>query len=154
MWTGVGGQKPDFCGRHKWMAHAVYIGFSSTNSYKLQAVLNDAVRLIWAAQSSPISLLSSEKIPSLFSCSPAHPIQDLLPHEKLSYWICSTNTSKPTVSQYRLYLIVIVNVRFLQRPQKRNRGNQLIHRRLTKIDRQRVKIQSGRQTVRRYGGWC
>jgi len=47
------------------------------------------------------------------------------------------------------YTDVIVISRFLQRPQKRNRGNQLIHRRLTKIDRQRVKIQSGRQTVRR-----
>jgi len=28
---------------------------------------------------------------------------------------------------------VIVNSRFLERPQKRNRGNQLIHRRLSKI---------------------
>ena len=28
--------------------------------------------------------------------------------------------------------IVIVNSRFLQRPQKRSRGNQLIHRRLSK----------------------
>jgi len=47
-----------------------------------------------------------------------------------------------------VHIIVIVNLKLLQRPQKRSRGNQLIHRRLTKtksIGRQRVKLQRGRQ---------
>src|SRR6218665_498895 len=36
--------------------------------------------------------------------------------------------------------VVLVNSRFLQRPQKRNHGNQLIHRRFSKkINRQRVR---------------
>jgi len=39
---------------------AVDIGLSSTNASKLQALLNDAARLIGASKSSPISLLSSE----------------------------------------------------------------------------------------------
>src|SRR5688572_24059298 len=49
-------------------------------------------------------------------------------------------------------VIVIVNSIFLQRPQKRSRGNQLIHRRLTKtesIGRGSKSRESGRQTVRR-----
>src|SRR6218665_65566 len=42
-------------------------------------------------------------------------------------------------SLFVLIVIVIVNPRFLERPQKRSRGNQLIHKRLSKkIDRQRV----------------
>src|SRR5688572_28723118 len=48
--------------------------------------------------------------------------------------------------------IIIVNSIFLQRPQKRSRGNQLIHRRLTKtesIGRGSKSRESGRQTVRR-----
>ena len=47
-------------------------------------------------------------------------------------------------------VIVIVNSRFLQRPQKRSRGNQLIHRRLIKtesIGRGSKSRESGRQTV-------
>src|SRR6218665_1272421 len=50
----------------------------------------------------------------------------------------------------KLPKIVIVNSRFLQLPQKRSRGNQLIHRRLSKkTDRQRVRSrESDRQTVR------
>ena|SRR6218665_1082606 len=52
----------------------------------------------------------------------------------------------------RKCIIVIVNSRFLERPHKRSRRNQLIHRRLkqNKIDRQRSRSrESGRQTVRR-----
>src|SRR5688572_30665250 len=48
--------------------------------------------------------------------------------------------------------IVIVKSIFLERPQKRSRGNQLIHRRLIKtesIGRGSKSRQSGRQTVRR-----
>jgi len=41
-----------------------------------------------------------------------------------------------------LIVIVIVNSIFLQRPQKQGRGNQLIHRRLSRIK------SDG------YGGWC
>src|SRR6218665_524875 len=56
-------------------------------------------------------------------------------------------------------LIVIVNSRFLQRPQKRSRGNQLIHRHFSRkksTDRE-IKIQRVRQAGResdRYAGWC
>src|SRR6218665_1709286 len=53
--------------------------------------------------------------------------------------------------------IVFVNSIFLQRPKKRSRGNQLIHRRLSKpksigggSDPER---QAGRQSDG-YGGWC
>ena len=68
-------------------------------------------------------------------------------------WL-STSAALTFSSNYRgAYLLyVIVISRFLQRPQKRSRGNQFIHRRLskTKIDRQRVKFrESSRQTVRR-----
>jgi len=48
------------------------------------------------------------------------------------------------------------NGRFLQRPQKRGRGNQLIQRRSSKIKSigmQRVKIQRVTQADG-YGGWC
>jgi len=62
---------------------------------------------------------------------------------------------------HRIYIvIVIVNSRFLQRPQKRSRGSQLVHRRLTRTKSicRGFKIQIGRQTIRRnwdgYGGWC
>src|SRR6218665_2090628 len=54
-------------------------------------------------------------------------------------------------------IIVIVNSWFLERPQKRSRRNQLIHRRLTKtksIGRgQDPESQAGRQ-LDGYGGWC
>src|SRR6218665_934510 len=53
--------------------------------------------------------------------------------------------------------IVIVNSRFLERPQKRSRRNQLIHRPLikNKIDRQWLRSrESGRQKSDGYGGWC
>src|SRR6218665_921158 len=52
---------------------------------------------------------------------------------------------------------VIVNSRFLERPQKRSRANQLIHRRLTKTKSMRSgqdpESQAGRQSGG-YGGWC
>ena len=55
-------------------------------------------------------------------------------------------------------VIVIVNSWFLERPQKRSRRNQLIHRRLTKtksIGRgQDPESQAGRQYLDGYGGWC
>jgi len=38
----------------------------------------------------------------------------------------------PQMEDSKVIAIVIVNLRFLQRPQKRSRGNQLIHRRLLK----------------------
>src|SRR6218665_986818 len=44
-----------------------------------------------ASQISPISLLSSETpFTGWASYSSAHPIEDLLFHEKLSYWLCYT----------------------------------------------------------------
>src|SRR6218665_3087586 len=53
--------------------------------------------------------------------------------------------------------IVIVNSRFLERPQKQSLRNQLIHRRLTKTKSigsgQDPESQSGRQ-LNGYGGWC
>src|SRR6218665_123855 len=54
-------------------------------------------------------------------------------------------------------VIVIVNSWFLERPQKRSRMNQLIHRRLTKTKSigsgQDPESQAGRQ-LDGYGGWC
>src|SRR6218665_2543957 len=54
--------------------------------------------------------------------------------------------------------IVIVNSRFLQRPQKRSRRNQLIHRRLTETKStgsgQDPESQAGRQSDAIDGGWC
>jgi len=54
-------------------------------------------------------------------------------------------------------IIVIVNSRFLERPQKRNRKNQLIHRRLTRTKSigsgQNPESQAGRESDG-YGGWC
>src|SRR6218665_2686006 len=54
-------------------------------------------------------------------------------------------------------VIVIVNSRFLERPQKRSRRNQRIHRRLTKTKSigsvQDPESQAGRQSDG-YGGWC
>ena len=53
--------------------------------------------------------------------------------------------------------VVIVNSRLLERPQKRSRGVQLIHRRLTKRKSlrsgQHPESQEGRQSDC-YGGWC
>src|SRR6218665_2686386 len=53
--------------------------------------------------------------------------------------------------------IVIVNSRFLQRPQKRNCRHHLIHRRLIKTKSigsgQYPESQAGRQSDG-YGGWC
>ena len=53
--------------------------------------------------------------------------------------------------------IVILNSRFLERPQKRSRRNQLIHRRLTKTKSigsgQDQESQAGRPSDG-YGGWC
>src|SRR6218665_2415202 len=53
--------------------------------------------------------------------------------------------------------IVIVNLRFLERPQKRSRRNHLIHRRLTKTKSigsgQDPESHAGRQ-LDGYGGWC
>ena len=55
------------------------------------------------------------------------------------------------------FVIVIVNSRFLERPQKRSRRNQLIHRRLTKTKSigsgHDPESQAGRQSDG-YGGWC
>src|SRR6218665_3599710 len=49
-------------------------------------------------------------------------------------------TASSDSSPYGRIVIVIVNSIFLQRPQMRSRGNQLIHRRLQKkVDRQRVR---------------
>ena len=54
-------------------------------------------------------------------------------------------------------VIVIVNSIFLERPQKRSRRNQLIHRRLIKTESigsgQDPESQAGRQSDG-YGGWC
>src|SRR6218665_2631373 len=59
------------------------------------------------------------------------------------------------VSKYDV--IVIVNSRFLERPQKRSHRNQLIHRRLTKTKSigsgQDPESQAGRQSDGS-GGWC
>ena len=56
-----------------------------------------------------------------------------------------------------LIVIVIVKSRFLERPQKRSRRKQLIHRRLTKTNLigngQDPESQAGRQS-HGYGGWC
>ena len=65
---------------------------------------------------------------------------------KTDFCLC---TSGSVVFQY---LIVIVNARFLERPQKRSRGNQLIHMRLTRTkstgNGKYPESQAGRQTVR------
>src|SRR6218665_2942720 len=65
------------------------------------------------------------------------------------------NTSSE--ADYSRNRIVIVNSWFLERPQKRSRRNQLIHRRLTKTKSigsgQDPKSQAGRQSDG-YGGWC
>ena|SRR6218665_1672743 len=54
-------------------------------------------------------------------------------------------------------LIVIVNLRFLQRPQKRSQRNQLIHSRLSKTkligSGSDPESQASRQSDG-YGGWC
>jgi len=54
-------------------------------------------------------------------------------------------------------VIVIVNSRFLKRPQKRCRGKQLIHRRLSETKSigswSDPESQAGRQSDG-YGGWC
>ena len=50
-------------------------------------------------------------------------------------------------------LIIIVNSRFLQRPQKRGRRNQQIHRGLTRTKSIDPESQAGRQSDG-YGGWC
>ena len=55
-----------------------------------------------------------------------------------------------------MIVIVIVNSRFLERPQKQSRRNQLIHKRLTKTKSigsgQDPESQAGRQSDG-YGGW-
>ena len=57
----------------------------------------------------------------------------------------------------KVFVIVFVNSRFLEHPQKRSHGNQLIHRRLTKTkslgSSQDPESQAGRQSDG-YGGWC
>src|SRR6218665_2039709 len=62
-----------------------------------------------------------------------------------------------TPSSLLRLIIVIVNSRFLERPQERSRRNQLIHRRLTKTKSigcgQYPESQVGRQSDG-YGGWC
>src|SRR6218665_2336910 len=53
--------------------------------------------------------------------------------------------------------VVIVNSIFLQRPQKRDLGNQLIHRRLSKTKSTGSGSDSESQASRHsddYGGWC
>ena len=62
------------------------------------------------------------------------------------------------VVPYRLqHNIVIVNSKFLQRPQKRSRRNQFIHRRSSKSkligSGSDPESQAGRQSDG-YGGWC
>src|SRR6218665_4003676 len=44
---------------------------------------------------------------------------------------------------YAYYVFVIVISRFLERPQKRSRGNQLIHRRLTKTKSSQSALELG-----------
>src|SRR6218665_1822546 len=51
---------------------------------------------------------------------------------------CHAVLSRP-INVSTLIKIVIVISRFLERSQTQSRGNQLIHRRLSKIDRQRVR---------------
>ena len=73
--------------------------------------------------------------------------------------LCASGWNSGTVSVrcrvrfwVEVIVIVIVNSRFLERTQKRSRGNQRIHRRLTKtkLFRQRSgSRESGSQTVRR-----
>jgi len=63
-----------------------------------------------------------------------------------------------------LLVIVIVNSRFLERPQKRSRRNQLIHRRLTKtksivsnstaLSHVGIGRQVGKYYVHGLFGWC
>src|SRR6218665_311951 len=55
----------------------------------------------------PPSLLGTTKLPSLASCSSAHPIQDLLPCEKLFHWLCITiPQGLLSASQFLLCLVV------------------------------------------------
>src|SRR6218665_646212 len=67
------------------------------------------------------------------------------------------NTSSEVDYSRNRIAIVIVIFRFLERPQKRSRRNQLIHRRLTKTkligSGQDPKSQAGRQSDGS-GGWC
>src|SRR6218665_1340856 len=80
------------------------------------------------------------------SCAQAHWVRS-----KPILRVTQLKLHKPTI------VIVIVNSRFLERPQKRNRGNQLIHRHLTKTkligSGQNPESQAGRQSDG-YGGWC
>ena len=61
------------------------------------------------------------------------------------------------LTAYRSFFFVIVYSVFLQRPQKRSRGNQLILRRLSKTksigSRSDPESQASRQSDG-YGGWC
>jgi len=63
------------------------------------------------------------------------------------------NCSKYIYHAAHFIVIVIVNSIFLQRPQKRSRGNQLIHRRLSKTkpigSGSDPESQAGTQTVKR-----
>src|SRR6218665_1388994 len=67
------------------------------------------------------------------------------------------NTSSEVDYSRNRIAIVIVIFRCLERPQKRSRRNQLIHRRLTKTKSissgQDPKSQAGRHSDG-YGGWC
>src|SRR6218665_1624744 len=96
---------------------------------------------------------------------PAPHNRNIWPHNSratvfcLRYWpILLFALVPPVYPLLRVYsdFCRIVNSIFLQRPQKRSRGNQFTYRPLskTKIDRQLVRSsESGRQTVRRLWWW-
>jgi len=64
------------------------------------------VSYMGTSKGSPI-LFFHQKLTSLASYSSTHPIQDLLPHVKLPYWLCSTlSQGLLVVSQFLLYLVV------------------------------------------------
>ena len=81
--------------------NAVYITcISSKNASKLQAILNAAARLLGGHVSSFRNYLQWLPIYT------AHTVQDLLPHNKLSCWLCSTISQFLLLSQYLLCLVV------------------------------------------------
>ena len=73
---------------------------------KLQSVLNAAATSLGASQSSPISLLSSEtSFTGFLFISTSNSWSALLWETFLLAWL--NNTSRPTVSQFLLYLVVL-----------------------------------------------
>src|SRR6218665_3554526 len=79
------------CARNIMVTMQTIRPFFTTNASKLQAILNAASRLIGGiTKFSYVSSFIRNSLHNACFHSPAYPIQDLLPHEKLSYWLCST----------------------------------------------------------------